>query len=226
MPLPIVEDLKDYLGAAGLYSDPPSAIQSLLDLEGALEAAIGKWNDLTHYWPFVSTGVSETRYFDPPNSHILDLDGGLLQMISLATEQQYESNSSNAVNNSLSVGVTQQNLRDFRLKPLNATNKGKPYTYMEVGWYGWGVSGSIAITGEWGFCTAANLPAAAKRGMLALAADLLMPQITFQISRGGLKMLKRGDEEKQWDVKSLATVWKTDLSSALTMGDFVRVRMA
>lgn len=223
MPLPTVEDLKEYLGAAGLYSSPPSAIQSLLDLAGALEAAIGKWNDLTHYWPFVSTGdVNETRYFDPPNSNILDLDGGLLQLVALATEQQYDA----AANNSLSVGVTQQNLRDFRLKPLNAPAKGKPYTYMEIGWYGYGVSGSIAVTGEWGFCTAANLPAGAKRGMLALAADLLMPQITMQLTRGGLSMLQRGDETKKWDMSLLAEVWKTDQKSALSDYDFVRVRMA
>lgn len=227
MPLPTVEDLKDYLIAAGLYSDPPSAIQSRLDLEGALNAAVGRWNDLTHYWPFMSTGnVNETRYFDPPNSHILDLNGGLLQLVALATEQQYQANSSNPVNSSLSVGVSQQNLRDFRLKPLNAPAMSKPYTYMEIGWYGWGVSGSIAVTGEWGYCTSANMPAGASRGILALAADLLMPQISFQISRGGLSMLQRGDETKRWDLSQLAEVWKSDLSGALTMGDFVRRRIA
>ncbi len=223
MPLPTVEDLKEYLGAAGLYSDPPSAIQSLLDLEGALNAAVRRWNDLTHYWPFMSTGdVNETRYFDPPNSHILDLNGGLLQLVAMATEQQYDAN----VNDSLSAGVSQQNLRDFRLKPLNAPAEGKPYTYMQVGWYGWGVSGSIAVTGEWGYCTSATMPAGARRGIMAIAADLLMPQITMQVTRGGLSMIQRGDETKKWDLSQLAEVWKSDLSSALTLGDFVRRRVA
>ena len=227
MPLPTVEDLRDYLIAAGLYSDPPSAIQSRLDLEGALDAAVGRWNDLTHYWPFMSNGnTQETRYFDPPNSRLLDLNGGLLSLYALATDQQYEANSSNTVNNSLSVGVTKQNLRDFRLKPLNAPAMGKPYTYMETGWWLGGVAGSIAVTGEWGYTTSANMPAGAKRGILALAADLLMPQITMQVTRGGLSMLQRGDETKRWDLSQLAEVWKSDLNGALTMGDFVRRRVA
>lgn len=223
MPLPTVEDLKDYLIAAGLYSDPPSAIQSRLDLEGALDAAVDRWEDLTHYHPFMSTGnVNETRYFDPPSANLLDLDGGLLQLVALATEQQYDA----TANDSLSAGVSQQNLRDFRLKPLNAAAKGKPYTYMEIGWYPRGVTGSIAVTGEWGFCTSATMPAGARRGILALAADLLMPQISFQVSRGGLSMLQRGDETKRWDLSTLAELWKTDLQGALTMGDFVRRRIA
>jgi hypothetical protein len=227
MPLPTVEDLKDYLIAAGLYSDPPSAIQSRLDLHGALDAAVRRWNDITHYWPFMSNGnTQETRYFDPPNSRILDLDGGLLSLYALATDQQYEANSSNSVNNSLSVGTTRQDLRDFRLQPLNAAAKGRPYTYMIIGWGPHGVTGSIAVTGEWGFCTSANMPAGANRGILALAADMLMPQITMQVTRGGLSMLQRGDETKRWDLSQLAEVWKSDLQGALMMGDFVRRRVA
>jgi hypothetical protein len=223
MPLPIVEDLKDYLIAAGLYSDPPSAIQSLLDLEGALNAAVERWNDLTHYWPFVSTGVTnETRYFDPPNSRLLDLNSGLLQLSSLTTDHEYLAGGTN----SLSTGNTRQNLQDFRLKPTDAAPKGKPWTYMEIGWNPSGIAGSIAVSGEWGYCTSANVPAAVRRGILAIAADLLMPQVSMQITRGGLSMLQRGDETKRWDLSAMAEGWKVDLAGALTMGDYVRRRIA
>lgn len=224
MPLPTVEDLKDYLIAAGLYSDPPSAIQSRLDLEGANNAAIEKWQNITHYWPFMSDGnVNETRYFDPPNSRLLDLNSGLLQLVSLTTDLQYDA----TANNSLSTGTTRQNLRDFRLKPTDAPPRNKPWTYIEMGWWPCGVAGSIAVTGEWGYCTTATIPAAAKRGMLSIAAGMLMPQITLQVSRGGLKMLQRGDEEKQWDMATLGKVFATDLKSVLTMHpEYIRPRVS
>lgn len=223
MGLPTVEDLKDYLIAAGLYSDPPTAIQSRLDIEGALNAAVERWNDLTHYWPFMSNGdVNEVRYFDPKVSYLLNLDGGLLTLTSLSTDLVYEAGGTN----SLSAGTPRLNFRDFRLKPTNASMKGRPWTYIETGWTQTGIVGSIAVTGEWGYCTAANMPNGAKRGILAIAADLLMPQIAFQISRGGLSMLQRGDETKRWDLSTLAEGWKSELNDVLTLNDYVRHRVA
>ncbi len=228
MAWPTTEDLKDYLIASGLYSDPPSAVQSRLDLEGALLAAIEKWNDLTHYWPFVSTGnVNETRYFDAPTSYLLDLNGGLLQMVSVATDQVYEPNYSNTVNNSLSVGTERLNLRDFRLEPADAPMRGKPYTYLRLGWVACGVPGSIAIMGEWGYCTADTVPYSAKRGVLAIAAGMLMPQIMHQLTRGGLVLLQRGDETKKWaDPVKMAEAWSMEWRSSLIAGDYVRRRIS
>lgn len=220
MPWAEANEFAHYLVAAGLRGTTPTAIQQALDLAGALDAALNKWEDLTHYWPFLSTGnVNVTRYFDGPNGRLLDINGGLVVFTSLETNLTYQTNGS------LGGGTSQINIRDFKLKPTDAAPRRKPWTYIEIGWW-WHQCGQIGVTGDWGYCTEANLPSAARRAVMALAAITLAPQIISQLTRGGLIRLEEGDSKKQWgDVESLRNLFQADVDAALAQG-YVRRRVA
>jgi hypothetical protein len=224
MPWPTVSEFTDYLKASGMIGLTLTQAQELLDLNGALNAGIEQWEELTHWWPFLSTGnVNETRYFDPPDGKMLDLDGGLLTFTSLYTDLVYEAGG----NNSLSTGVSRTNFRDMRLQPPNAQPKGKPWTYIELGFWCGGGTGSVSVTGEWGYCTDANLPSSARLGVMALAAQWLMPQIANLLTNGGLVELERGDERKKWgDAGTMAQSWADQVKTILEMGGYVRKRIA
>lgn len=216
---PNEDEFLGYLVASGLTAFAQSEAQAELDLDGALDAAVERWNDLTHYWPFLSNGnTSETRHFEQPGSYLLDFNGGLLSITSLASDRDYLGT------DSYTTGTERVNIRDYRLKPTDAPNQGKPWTYMELGWCGG--RGIVSVTGEWGFCRQANLPSSARRAVMALAAQELAPQIAASLSRGGLKRLTRGDETKEFAALGDATVqWQGAIDLALKQG-FVRPRIA
>jgi len=211
-----------FLAGAGLLSDPPTAVQEYIDLEAALTAAVERWNELTHYWPFLSTGnVNESRYLSPRGGNILDLKSGLLTFTSLSTDLSYDS-----VTGSLGGGNQRVNIQDFRLMPEDAPPKGKPWTYMVTGWTFWGDASSIIVTGEWGFCRTTNLPESARQAVMALAAQAIMPQLQMYGSRGGLVMLQQGDTTKKWGSSSdMSAGFKSIVDMALSQG-FVRMRIA
>lgn len=221
MPWPDVDEFATFLTASGLIGLTPSAVEDLLDLQGALDAGVERWNDLTYYWPFMSTGVVETRYFDPAWSYLLDLNSGLLSLTSLETGLQYLSTGS------LQSGTSQINVQDFKLKPMDAPNRGKPYTYIEASWWGGGgIDSRIGVTGVWGYCLSANLPSSARRAVMALAAQDLMGNIELLRRTGGLKKLTRGDETKEWSESStLVSFWGGIVGLALKQG-FVRTRIS
>jgi hypothetical protein len=172
---PTSTNLEDYLQAAGLIDLTPTTAQGLLDLAGALAAAIERWDDLTGYWPFMSTGVDQKRIYTAfPLRDVLDLDNGLLSLSAMIIDVTYTN----------SEGTQKTHLQHFKLMPRNAPELGKPYTYIEWLWPMQTVSDSeIEITGKWGYCLEANLPDSAKRGVLALAALELMPQLQSWIRR-------------------------------------------
>lgn len=222
MPWPTVEQFTNYLKASGMVGLTLTAAQELLDLSGALTAAVERWEEMTHYWPFLSTGnANETRYFEGPNGYILDIDGGLITFTSLSSGLVYEAGGTN----SLSAGTARTNYQDIRLHPTNAAAKGKPWTTIELGWSPNG--GLIAVTGEWGYCNDANLPESARRAVMAIAADWLMPQISMLMSNGALVELERGDERKKWaDPGKMAESWALQVKHAIETGGFVRPRYA
>lgn len=147
---PTSAELQTFLLGAGLVSEPPSTAQLVLDYQGAIDSAIEQWNDMTHYWPFMSTGnVNEARKFQPTRSGLLDFNGGLITLTAIVTEVQYTNNVSDG-------GSARVQSTDYFLRPENASQRKKPWTYLDAGWYqGWGFrSGyqdSIIITGEWGY---------------------------------------------------------------------------
>ena len=64
MPYPTGEELRNWLTGAGMLDTPISQAASLIDYEGAVAAAVLRWERDTGYSPFL--GVSQTRTFDPP----------------------------------------------------------------------------------------------------------------------------------------------------------------
>lgn len=218
---PTSSEFAHFLIASGMMSQSVTALQGFLDLDGAIEAAVDRWNDLTGYWPFLSTGdATEYRDFASPNSGVLDFDSGLVAFTSLTTANEY------LAFGSLQGGEEQLNVRDFRLQPMDAPQKKKPWTWAQTGWWGAG-GGIIRVTGEWGYCNEANLPEAARRAVMALAAQQISPQIEAVRRQGGLVKLQRGDETKQWgaEVGQLEQTWQSMVEGALGQG-YVRIRVA
>lgn len=214
-------EFRQFLVASGLHAfSNATEAQNALDLSGALTAGVERWNELTHYWPFLSTGdATEERRFDPRMGRIIDLNGGLLTLTSLSTGVTYGS-----------TGNARVSVRDFRLMPTDAAPRKKPYTYIEcLQFYPLSDSaeaGSIKVVGEWGYCTAANLPESARRAVMALAAQELTPQIAMVLSRGGLTQLTEGDSTKRWGgMADLAAGWQSTVTTALAQG-YVRPRIA
>lgn len=221
MSWPTIEEFSAYLASSGLIATTPTALQGFLDLQGALDAGIEQWNERTHYWPFLSTGVTtEQRIFQPTGSDLIDLNGGLLTFTSLYTGKVYEST------NTLSTGNAQLQYQNFLLKPTDAPQKVKPWTYLQIG-FGFREVGLIGITAEWGFCTNANLPESARRAVMALGAIELLPQIEQQLRPGGLIQLQRGDEMKRFGtLGEMVKAWQSQVDDTIKRGGYVRLRMA
>lgn len=220
---PDVAEFTSFLQASGLYGlTSATAAQAKLDLQGALDAAVNMWNDLTHFWPFMSTGnLSEERYLEQAPGSIIDLNGGLVGFSNLMTELHYDAA---ATESSLTSGFTPVLERDFHLAPRDARYRRKPWTWIQTDWVTTGPV-PVRVMGEWGFCTEADLPSSARRAVMALAALELLPQIQRQIMQGGLKRLTRGDETKEWAaLDSIGKDWQGLIDKALASG-FTRIRI-
>lgn len=214
MSWPDTTDLNNYLIAAGLISAGITDTESELDLAGAIDAAVEQWNDETRYWPFQSTGTAQARRYTPPTGGILDLNGGLVALTSLYIDVTYTS-----------AGTAYTNLQHFRLIPRDAPQRSRPWTGVEFLWSPQNVSdGEIEITGTWGYCLAANLPARASRGVLALAALELVPQIQQALTQGIVRWTE-GDRSKQYaDLPGAIGGWQAAANNDLR--HFRRMRVA
>lgn len=139
---PTQADVDQYI--AGL----PNISLGTYDTNGDVLAAIAEWERLTEYKPFLSTGQSSSRIYDPPGpftqrpvrggSHTLILRAGLISCSSVI----------------IGVGgaeTTLVNGTDYWLWPANASDYGKPYTAIEFSSAQWGMPRSIRVTGVWGF---------------------------------------------------------------------------
>lgn len=197
---PTVAEFQVFLTAAGIMASTPTDLQLLLDLDGALDAAVEEFNDRTRYWPFLSTGIDEARRFigDPLAPRYLDLNGGLLTLTSLITNVTYTN----------SAGTLETQTLNFRLCPRDAVQRGRPYTYVEfLSDPAYVDDGEVLITGTWGFTTAANLPDSARRAVMAIASITLLPQIN-QAATQGLLRWREGDVEKQFGkAAEMAGTW-------------------
>jgi hypothetical protein len=207
MPWPDATELQNYLTAAGLMATPATAMQGMLDLEDAIAAAIEQWDDATGYDPYLSTGVEEIRAFrSPAPGNILELRSGLLMLTELRVD----------VTATVGSGTVYTNGTHFRLLPRDASQKVKPYTQVEFLWSpgspGWG---EIAIEGLWGYTTDGYLHSTSRRGVLAMAALELLPQINQAVGQGLLRWTE-GDVTKQYGAaKDIIGVWEAVIARAL-----------
>jgi hypothetical protein len=189
-----------------MISTTPSDTEGMLDLDGALTSAIEHWNERTGYWPFLCTGTDEARrYIADPFCSLMDFNGGLLSLTSLYIDVTYTSPGTPYINNF-----------NFKLFPRDAPQRVKPYTYVQFintprnVW-----NGEVEIVGKWGYCLDANLPAGARRGVLALAAIELLPQLR-EMSSGGLKAWKEGDRDKDFTtIDASIKAWESVVDTAM-----------
>lgn len=193
MPWPDAAEFTDFLTASGLISSPPTALQSLLDLEDMLDAAVERWNEMTGYYPFLSNGdTQEIRTFPSPfPARILDFapyQGGLVAFTSLTV----------GVTSTVSSGTAYTTDYHFRLLPRDAGQRKKPWTQIEFLYSpGSPWDGEVDIKGEWGYCTDANLPRSARRAVMALAALDCLPLLLAHFSSGLIRWTE-GDVTKQF----------------------------
>lgn len=219
--------LKQFL--LGLSVPAITATLGSLDTDGAAAAAADDWERQTRWLPFLSSGLSETRSFDPPvDSPILFLSAGLLSLTRITV---------NVVGGSAGVPLVAG--RDFRLLPQNAPAQSKPSEIVEFlsggypagAWqagfagigYGfsplagaYGQAGSVQITGEWGRVLA--VPADAQQAVLRMGALLLAPEMAAAISKG-LVERKAGDETERFAAGSVSA-----LSTQMAAWEGVRER--
>jgi hypothetical protein len=145
--------------------------------------------------------VTGTREFDPQKvtpSGLLDLEMDLAALTSVAWSST-----------SYTVGT------DVRGFPLNATNRGQPYSALSFGLWRRFYRSSypllpalITVTGDWGF--AAEIPDDAWLGMLAVAGRLLLPQIIHQRT-GGMESWTEADMTERYGTKpmeALSSGWQ------------------
>lgn len=175
MAYPVASDLQAFLQGAGMLSNPLTAAQSLVDLTQPCQTASALWETRTAWFPFLSTGVDETRVCDAPgpelpdSGYLLVLEGGgreiLLQagLLSLTT---------------LSIATVPYILgTQFWLYPQNASNRGKPWTKIRFIQPIYDRPQDIQIVGKWG--RQLTLSADVFRSVLKLAALEVLPQLAI-----------------------------------------------
>jgi hypothetical protein len=198
---PTTDELQDYLLATRIESATDSTLSGLLDLQGAIDAAVEDFEGATGYKPFLADSVAGslsgngetavTRYFTPDMTDLLDLHAGLVWIESVAV----------GVSNT-SDGTALDEDEDWYAMPENAATEEKPWSWIEFAAAQTGSRRSIAVRGIWGYSY--YVPELAFQAVLARAAELLMPQIVTLMT-SGLVRRRAGDEEEQYGDKPYVT---------------------
>ena len=146
---PVKTDISTFLNSIEGITVP-----SGYDCQKAIDAAIAEIERVTEYSPFLSTGATAARPYDPPGPYTprprrgggrtLRLGAGLISCASVTIGTDNAS--------------TQQVLtvnEDFYLWPSNAPYHAvpRPYTAIEFFAVQWGYPRSISVNGVWGFST-------------------------------------------------------------------------
>ncbi len=194
---PDINELEDLLTSAGILAASAGA-ENKLFTEAYLDAAIEEWEHTTGWHPFLKDSQDVMRLFDPPgapNRHaatfgafawrgggrILELDGGLLTVTSLVVGYS-----------SQTAGTALTANQQYWLLPRNAAAIAHPYQRVEFASPQWGQSGSIAITGKWGYCAEDAIPGSVRLAILCYAAFLAIAEHAGMQS-GGMQSIKLAD---------------------------------
>lgn len=198
---PTTDELEAFLLATRLEAATDSTLSELLDLQGAIDAAVEDLEGATGYKPFLADSVAgslsgngetaRTRYFTPDGTDLLDLKGGLVWIESVAV---------GVSNTSDGTDLTED--EGWYAMPDNAAEEEKPWSWIEFAGDQSGGRRSIAVRGIWGY--GYFVPELAFQAVLARAAEILMPQIVTLMT-AGLVRRRAGDEEEQYGDKPYAT---------------------
>jgi len=197
---PYAAELGAFLYSSGLISAAPTAQQSQLFFDEAINAAVAEWERETGWVPFLS-GASQTRTYDPPGPSPGNVQGpvGVFYGVnSIGGSRKLFLNAGVRSVTTVKVGVTltsagtalTQN-QDFWLRPQNATNYDRPFTYIEFGYPQYGSPQSITVTAPFGF--GSTVPDDAWLAIMKKSVMHLVPSLEIVIS-GGLTQIKLGND--------------------------------
>lgn len=185
---PTATDLSVRLVATGIFSNPPTVLQQMLDMESAAGAAATEWERMTGYEPFLATATvapaaDPTYHFTPDLSCTLDLEGGFVSISAVSVN-----------------GIATTLNTEYRTMPQNAALKGKPITYLQFTPYYRlpfpalpGQVGSVAVSGVRGYSL--TVPDDAWEAIMSIACGRMIPGVSHLFS-GGLVKIKQADVEK------------------------------
>lgn len=176
---PDEDDIAERLQEAGI------AVPARRILTRIRAAAIIRWQHLTRFYPFLSTGVDETRRFSPPESAVLPLKAGVLTLTSL-TVHVYPGSS----------GTVLTVNEDFWLMPEDAAEKGQPYRWIQFRRWWHGLPRSMVIIGKWGYSL--TVPDDAWEAVMSLAIAQVLKKISAP-GVGGLMNIKLGQDSWTWN---------------------------
>lgn len=195
---PTAADLQVFLTGAKILSNPPANTQKLIDLDQAIAQAIATWEIETRYKPFLAETGDSTLYYNSEGG-VTDLQGG------------YVSISSVVVNTVAKVGN-----QDFRPEPINAIQKGEPYTRLNWGFINGifpqfsgtfpiftgvefpqpGQVGAVAVTGKRGYAN--PLPADAWQSVLNLGGAQMIPSLEIAQTGGAISVEELDEKVTFW----------------------------
>lgn len=215
--MPHAIDLERILFAGGMFDSPQTIQQQIIDLDSAIRGAVTMWESGTGYDPFLA--ATQTRVFDPPGPTIrgtrygyrarggerrVSFDNGLWTLTSITTGVD-----------AVSTGTVRTLGTDFFLLPVNAPQRGEPYTSAEFVLPIWGNLQSVHIVGSWGFTS--TVPDDAWNAILGMAAYTVLPQLVHSLT-GGVAEYREEDEYKKFTVnpfKAQGDAWKMAFDKAV-----------
>lgn len=203
---PTADDLRTYLENAGL--DIPDTVTDD-DLQDSADAGRQAFERACNR--VILAGTQETRLLDPP------VQGGIL----LLGRNELASLVSIAYQPSGSSATSWVAGTDYVALPQNAASQGVPITSLSLVRQWWPsywspltYAGSIQVTGRFGYAT--SIPALAWRGMLAMAALDLVPQLEQSSDRGGVIEWQSGQEREKYAATGPLGVFSDRCQSVVT----------
>lgn len=185
---PTLADVQTRLEEMGLTAPRDDTI------EGMIAAAVGRWERVTRFSPFLNAAETETaRYYRPVYSvteevYFVFFDNGVFDTPSEVLSGGYYGS-----DGAYTGGTTLVVNRDYQMLPDNAAAEGKPYTYMQIhNTVLNSHSKSVKVTAPFGY--GAEVPTLAWEAVMQEILFGLFPQQMISKS-GGAQRKKLGDAE-------------------------------
>jgi hypothetical protein len=173
---PTTAELTTRLTEAGITAPSTATMQAVIN------AGIQRFEAMTRFFPFLSTGSDETRRFTPPQSSFLKLKAGLITLTSLTTHVSPSSSGS-----ALTVN------EDFWLMPEDAAERGEPYRWIHFRSWQHGQPRSLVLVGKWGF--GLTVPDEAWEAVMQLALAQVLRLSASEVSGGMSSWMENNVQE-------------------------------
>jgi hypothetical protein len=187
--LPTTTEVSNKLTVAGVTFDATLVTQSKID------AAHAWFGHETGYWPFQSSGSDSTETFAPPGREgktwVSPRGGERILRLKLPLT----GNPTTVV----AAGTTQVLDTDYyvvRFKP------GGPIEALEFAKPLYGLPKSISVTGKWGYCLAADLPALVYEAILDRACGMVLRDTLAMLAQLGSEW-SEAQAKEQYDAESM-----------------------